>query len=277
MKIIILVSLLLLTACMNPMKSIENHKKEFTENYKDNFISYQVKGRNMRLAWSGNPELPPIIFVHGSPGSFDAWSEFLVNKDLQKKYHLIAVDRPGYGGSDKGAVELSVQKQSEDIIAALQFNKSHKPAIVIGHSYGGPVVARMAMDYPERVSGLILVAGSIDPMLEETKWYQHVATVKWLNWMVPQFLLVCNDEIMALKPELELMLPLWAKIKVPTIILQGDQDDLVNPSNLAFAKSQLTHAQILGDDMISGMNHFILWKRPELIIDSISRIEARLQ
>ncbi|MGZ3724309.1 MAG: alpha/beta fold hydrolase [Pseudobdellovibrio sp.] len=277
MKLFFFIAVLMLTSCMNPMKSIETQKKEFTEKYKDNFISYEVKRRHMRMAWSGNPDLPPIIFVHGSPGSYDAWAEFLVNKELQKKYHLISVDRPGYGGSDKGKAELSLQKQAEDIIAALQFNKSHKPAIIIGHSFGGPVAARMAMDYPGQVAGLILVAGSIDPSLEETKWYQNLATVKWLNWMVPQFLIVCNDEIMALKSELDLMMPLWEKIAIPTIVLQGDQDDLVNPGNLAFARSKLIHARILGDDMMTGMNHFILWKRPDVILDSISRVEAARQ
>ncbi len=43
----------------------------------------------------------------------------------------------------------------------------NQKTILVGHSLGGPVIARTAMDYPDLVDGLILVGGSIDPEMEK--------------------------------------------------------------------------------------------------------------
>src|SRR3546814_16092495 len=50
------------------------------------------------------------------------------------------------------------------------------PAIVVGHSLGGPIAAKLAMDYPDRVRGLLLLAPSVAPALEAPRWYQRLAT-----------------------------------------------------------------------------------------------------
>lgn len=265
---------LLLSSCVNPTKMIQDKTDDFRKNYKDNIIIYSVDSRPMSLAWSGDPQNPPLLFVHGSPGSHEAWSEFLVNKELQKKYHLLAVDRPGYGGSQKGGVELSVQKQAADIVKALEFNHSGKKAILIGHSYGGPVIARIAMDHPEKVAGLIFVAGALDPEFESVKWYQYPATWSFFRWILPNNLTVCNDEVMALRKELEDMLPMWSRITAASIILQGDDDELVDPKNLQFLEQKLAHSQILKATLVPGLNHFVPWKRPDLIFDGIESMKS---
>jgi pimeloyl-ACP methyl ester carboxylesterase len=41
-----------------------------------------------------------------------------------------------------------------------------KQVILVGHSLGGPLIARMTMDYPELIDGLVFVAGSVAPKLE---------------------------------------------------------------------------------------------------------------
>ena len=48
----------------------------------------------------------------------------------------------------------------------------HERIMLIGHSLGGPVIARMAMDYPDAYQGLIFVAASIDPEMEKEEWYR---------------------------------------------------------------------------------------------------------
>ncbi|HEY5692223.1 MAG TPA: alpha/beta hydrolase [Cyclobacteriaceae bacterium] len=45
-------------------------------------------------------------------------------------------------------------------------NKNARPIILIGHSLGGTVIARMTMDSPELVDGVVMVAPSIDPEIE---------------------------------------------------------------------------------------------------------------
>jgi pimeloyl-ACP methyl ester carboxylesterase len=266
----------LIGGCMNPTDVVDAQKKEFKEQYKDNFYTYTSDGQKMSAAWSGNENKRPLILIHGSPGSYDSWAQFLVSADLQAKFHIIVPDRPGYGGSGAGRAELSVEKQGRAIWDALQFNKSGLPAILVGHSYGGPVIARMAMDRPDKTAGLIFVASSVDPQLEEFKWYQNIAIWSVTRWMVPTDLVVCNDEIVALKAELERMLPLWSKITAATAIIQGDADDMVDPRNTAFITKNLTKGPIVSSQMVTGLNHFVPWKRPDLILDSIRDVENQI-
>jgi hypothetical protein len=49
-----------------------------------------------------------IVFVHGSPGSWSAFSRFLMDEDLKKAGRLISVDRPGYGLSEPKTPERSL-------------------------------------------------------------------------------------------------------------------------------------------------------------------------
>lgn len=258
---------LLLLSCANPTKSIKNDIMEM-KSKPHVFTSYKSGKHSMRLASSGSSHLPPLLFIHGSPGSWEAWAAFLNNKDLQKNFHLIAVDRPGFGGSDTGKSELSLKEQADAVSAALAFNVSGKKAIVIGHSFGAPVAVRLSLDHADLVKSMILVAGSVDPDLEETKWYQNVATWWPVRVMIPDSLRVANEEIMGLKDELKKMVPEWKNITSRVVIIQGDADDLVQKENVDFMK------KVLGDkivrlEMIKGMNHFVPWKRPDLILNAI--------
>jgi pimeloyl-ACP methyl ester carboxylesterase len=259
-----------LVAACNPMGNI---KKEIAEEEASGrFIHYQTAHHSMRLAWSGDVKKRPVLFVHGSPGSWEAWAGFLQNSDLQKRFHILAVDRPGYGGSDRGKTERSLQIQAADIIEALKFNQSGLPAIVIGHSYGGPVIARMAADFPEKISGVIYVAASVDPELELTRWYQYPASWWPIRWLIPTDLRVCNEEIMALKEELEILLPLWSKMTSKTVVIQGEADDLVPKENYDFILRQLDKKYIVKATLVPELNHFVPWKRPELILEGIDAL-----
>ncbi len=260
-----------LSACLNPMKSIEPEIKDFKKEFPNNFQTYPTPNRQMHFAWSGDPSRPPILFVHGSPGSWQGWSQFLQSKDLQKNFHVLAVDRPGYGGSQKGEPELSLQKQAADIVASLKFNKSGKRAIVIGHSLGGPIVARMAIDHPEQISGLVLVAASVDPRLEELRWFQYLG--KWFSWILPSDFKVCVKEIWPLRGELEKMEHLWSKIKAKTIIVHGEEDPLVQVANVDFMVSHLSPENLVRTDRIPELDHFIPWNQPDLIFKSIDSLK----
>ena len=45
-----------------------------------------------------------LIFVHGAPGSWDAFKDYLTDEDLKSKARVVAYDRPGYGGSGTDAM-----------------------------------------------------------------------------------------------------------------------------------------------------------------------------
>ena len=209
-----------------------------------------------------------VLFVHGSPGTWDTFVDCMGSADLQRSARMVSADRPGFGGSGAGTVERSLEKQAAALRPILDSNRSGRPAVLVGHSYGGPVVARMAVDYPHLVGALVLVAPAVDPELEDTKWYQIAAGWPFVSWLVPRDLMTTNREIMALEGELEKLLPHWPRIRVPVTVIQGEKDRLVPPGNADFAARRLVNApvtMIRRDDL----NHFVPWMRPDLITDAV--------
>lgn len=237
---------------------------------KPRYHTYTVGDRKVHAVELGDPEKPPVVFVHGSPGSWDAFIKYMGDLDLVNQAHLISVDRPGFGKSQRGKHEPSLEKQAEAVMAALASNRSGKPAILVGHSYGGPVIAQMAVDFAKDVAGLIFVAASIDPELEKTKWFQIPADWLIFSWLVPKDLRTSNREILPLKGELEKLLPRWKNIHQPVTVIQGEKDRLVPAGNADFAAAKLTEAPV---DMVrdAELNHFIPWTRPDLIKTAVLR------
>jgi len=248
-------------AVLAKVEQLLNPRRQFNNWYTHN-------ERPMYYAITGDEDKPLVVFVHGSPGSWDAFIHFLSNTRLLERTRLASVDRPGFGGSGYGVHEPSMQQQSANIMPLIEKERNGQPVILVGHSLGGPVIARMAMDFPRLIDGLIMVAPSIDPELEKTKWYQIPANWKLLSWIVPTTLRVTNREILPLKGELETMRPLWQKIKVPVTVIQGEADKLVPAGNADFAAKMLPAAQ-LTMVRVEGLNHFVPWNRPDLIETAI--------
>jgi len=263
---------LMLTACSNPMLAIEKDTDRFLNEHPNNFGFVESEQRKVHYAWSGDRSKPPILFVHGSPGTWKAWSQFLLNENLQKNYHVLAIDRLGYGDSGKGLTEVSLQKQAQAALAVLATNKSHLQAILIGHSYGGPVIAQAAMLNPEKISGLIFVAGSVDPELEKIKWFQYPASWWPIKHLIPLDLKVCNEEIFPLKAELLKQEGDWQKIMSKVAIIQGDEDNLVPPQNADFLIRKLKKDSLLSVEKIPKQGHFVPWERPDLILKAIASL-----
>ncbi len=232
--------------------------------YKGTLHKYYSGNRVINYLEVGDSSLPLVVFVHGSPGSLSAFIDFMADTALLGRAQLITVDRPGFGSSNFGMAEPSLQKQAEYLKPILEAHVGQRPVILVGHSLGGPLIARMAMDFPELIDGLIMVAPSIDPELEPNEWFRAPLATPFLSWMLPRSLRASNDEIYHLKPELEEMLPMWPKVNAPTIVILGTKDTLVPRENADFAKKMITHAP-LSLQVIEGMDHFVPWNRPDLI------------
>lgn len=237
--------------------------------------TFRYQDSDMFYAAIGDTNNPKVLFIHGSPGSWDNFSSILNDTNLLNSFRMVAVDRPGFGNSGYGKPVRSLETQAELIAEVLIRENLFTPTLLVGHSYGGPVIARMAIDYPPLVDGLIFVAASIDPKLEKTRWFQILFNHKILSWILPGALYSSNEEILALKKELELMLPLWKEIQVPAEIIQGDKDNLVPLENAFFGDSVLVSAptNLLIEQ---GMDHFVPWNRPELIKKSMYSILSRI-
>lgn len=229
---------------------------------------YFVGKQRINYLIVGSDSLPLVMFVHGSPGSLSAFIDFMGDEQLLQHAQLVSVDRPGFGTSNFGYAEPSIEKQAADLIPILEKHRDQRPVILVGHSLGGPVIARMAMDYPALVDGLIFVAPSIDPDLEPNEWFRGPLATPFLKWMLPRSMRASNDEIYMLKPELQKMIPLWSKVKAQSIVIQGLKDDLVHPGNADFAKKMITQAPVKLVT-VDTMTHFVPWTHPQLIREAV--------
>lgn len=210
-----------------------------------------------------SPAPARVLFVHGSPGTWDGWKGYLEDPRLRAAARLLAPDRLGFGGSERGKAVPSLAEQAAALAAVLE-SEPGPPAVVVGHSLGGPIAARLAMDRPELVAGLLLVAPSIDPAEERHRWYNVAGATQVVQWFLPIDWTISNRELWPLRQELEAMLPFWSSIRCPTVVVQGLADDLVPPGNADFAERRLPPGTVRVD-RYPGENHFILWKRPETV------------
>jgi 2-hydroxymuconate-semialdehyde hydrolase len=104
-----------------------------------------------RRAGSG----PPMLLLHGIPTSSRLWDS--VGADLAADFDVIGPDLLGYGESAKPA-DRDVSMAAQAVLApklldALGVDR----AVIVGHDLGGAVAQRMAVDAPERASGLVLI------------------------------------------------------------------------------------------------------------------------
>jgi pimeloyl-ACP methyl ester carboxylesterase len=229
-------------------------------------------GHDIHYVTSGNDKRPLVLFVHGSPGSLSAFIEFMADSMLLQKAFLATTDRPGFGHSNFGVGEPSLEKQANILKPILEKYKNNRPIILVGHSLGGPLIVRMAMAYPDLVDGLVIVAGSIDPELEpDETWFRAPLATPFLSWILPRSFRSSNEEIYQLKPELQKMLPYWKDVTCPVVVIQGKADSLVPAGNADFARKMLTHASV-DFVLVEGMDHFVPWSNPELIRNAVLRL-----
>jgi len=233
---------------------------------------YQFDGYDIHYARSGDEHKPLVLFVHGSPGSLSAFIDFLADTVLVDQALLITTDRPGFGYSRFGIAETSLERQAAALKPILEKYKNNRPVILVGHSLGGPVIAQMAMNYPDLVGGLVFVAASIDPSLEPDElWFRAPLATPFLSWLLPRSFRASNEEIYQLEPQLENMLPRWKNVTCPVIFIQGMRDNLVDPGNAEFAKRMMTNTSV---ELVTkdNMNHFVPWSDPELIRNAVLKI-----
>ncbi len=267
--LVLVVCLALLDSCMQFRMSKSEIDTYFSNKpHKGTLHQYRIESRNIHYVIAGDSTLPLVLFVHGSPGSLSAFIDFLADTSLLKVAQLATIDRPGFGYSNFGMAEPSLSRQAACLRPLLEKHKGQRPIILVGHSLGGPLVARMAMDFPQLVDGLILVAPSIDPSLEPNEWFRGPLATPFLKWLLPRSLRASNDEIYHLKPELEQMLPLWPRITARTTVIQGKKDVLVPWANATFAQRMITNAPVKLM-MVEDMNHFVPWSHPQLIRQAI--------
>lgn len=102
-----------------------------------------------------------VILVHGYSASTVSW-DAVVEPLAGKGFRVIALDLVGFGFSEKPSwFDYTINAQAR-MIERFMDRMGIGRAVVVGNSYGGAVAATLALDYPERVEKLVMVASVID-------------------------------------------------------------------------------------------------------------------
>ena len=134
--------------------------------------SIEVAGARLNVVELGQNDAaePPILLLHGASSNLEAMRQPLGNL-LANNHRVILIDRPGHGWSARARDEDSTPAIQARMIAEALAKLDTGPVIVVVHSLAGALGARMALDHPDRVAGLVMLAPVTHP------WYGGVGFI----------------------------------------------------------------------------------------------------
>ena len=258
--------LIMLAGCAIPGPAVSRAERERIESFVYD-APLDIGPTRIAAYRGGDPAGPRVIYVHGTPGEGLNWADFLVNP--VPGTDSIAIDRPGNGASEPIGPITDIADQAAALQPLLE-RREGRGVILVGHSYGAPVIAEAALRYPGRIDGLVLVAGSLDPELERTLFVQKIGASPFVQPHLPRWIRNLNLELIALENELRPLADRLASLGIPVEIIHGTKDTQVPYSNVEFIESAISDKPNV--TTIEVGNHFVPWQNEELIRESIQRL-----
>lgn len=122
---------------------------------------------------TGESAAPRVLLIHGANANLrELWTPFA--DTLAEDFHVLAMDRPGLGYSSRPKRARTLKVQAE-LAAAVLRESGAEPAIIVGHSYGAAVALRLAIEAPQLVRGLVLIAPACHEFPGKPIWWARLA------------------------------------------------------------------------------------------------------
>jgi pimeloyl-ACP methyl ester carboxylesterase len=252
-----------------------------------------VSVSGVRIAYvAAGAGAPTVCFVHGTGGSSQVWMDQL--EGLADLGHIVALDLPGHGRSS-GDIPKGIDDAAAvvaDFLDALGIAR----VVIGGHSMGGAIAQQLALSYPERVAGVILIGTGarlrvlprlldllatdyprgVDLLMSlavaakapaELKTELHRATADNAPGVVLGDLQAC-DRFDVMKR--------ISTISAPTLVICGEEDQLTPPKYARFLGERIAGATVA---VIAGAGHYVQAEKPHettaAIRDSLARLGGR--
>src|SRR5215212_2690686 len=253
-----------------------------------------INVNGIRLVYERRGQGTPLVLLHGYPLDHHLWDD--VAPLLEDAFDLIIPDLRGFGGSSTVDSFYAMEDFASDIAALLDHLEIQKAAIA-GHSMGGYIALAFARLYPERVSGLGLVASQVlaDPEERKQGRYKSAAEVadkgiaSVVETMTPKF---TSDPqlqefarksmegqqpaayIGALKAMAERVdsTPLLSSLAVPIVVVHGDEDQLIPIDRAREVKAAIPKAHLVE---ISGAGHMPMMEAKEKTAEALRHLAYR--
>jgi pimeloyl-ACP methyl ester carboxylesterase len=140
----------------------------------------EIAGCDTYVAEAG--EGPAVLLLHGFADTADCWRR--VVPGLLRRHRVVAIDIPPFGRSGQPPVRdgHGLVDYYQEYFPALFDSLELRKAVIVGHSLGGAVALTMALEHPERVDRLVLVAPA--GLGERAPWWWQAIAGRYLNWPV---------------------------------------------------------------------------------------------
>jgi pimeloyl-ACP methyl ester carboxylesterase len=134
----------------------------------------EVAGGRLHLVELGPAGAQPVVLLHGANGNLADMRT--LGDRLAAKHRVILIDRPGHGWSDRpgGRADASPARQAVLVHQALE-RIGVSRAILVAHSWAGVLATAYALDYPQSVGGLVLLAPVTHPSPLSIAWHNNIA------------------------------------------------------------------------------------------------------
>jgi 3-oxoadipate enol-lactonase len=256
-----------------------------------------MKTRDGRFGYeaAGDPALPPLVFLHGIGGAARAWRGQL--DFFGDRFHTIAWDMPGYGGSAP-LPAVSIASLADALQAFLQQVGAIKP-VIVGHSIGGMIVQQLLAKSPRIASAVVLAQTSPAFGKPDGDWQKNFIDARLgpldrgetLVTLAPSLVkeLVGDDpdpngldlarDCMAAVPPATYRATMLAlmgfdlrsalkNIAVPTLVLSGSKDNNAPAAMMAKMASYIPSATYVE---IEGVGHLVNLERPAVFNAALDR------
>jgi pimeloyl-ACP methyl ester carboxylesterase len=230
---------------------------------------------------SATPRAPQLILVHGAGGSHQHWGQAVRSADAASTY---ALDLPGHGRSG-GAGRRSIGDYAA-LLMGFMDSLQLQQVVATGHSMGGAIAMMMALEYPERLAGLVLVGTGarlrvLPAILEGTisdfedtiklicRYAYGIDTARQLVRRGQQQMLEVAPQIIhddfAACDAFDVMERL-GEIRCPTAVICGTDDRMTPPKYSEYLVERIDKAELT---LIAGAGHMVMVERPDLVADAI--------
>jgi pimeloyl-ACP methyl ester carboxylesterase len=130
----------------------------------------------------------PLVLIHGAGCNLEDMRLALGERLAGRR--LILIDRPGHGWSERRGAEGSSPEYQAAIVRDVLDRLAVTRAIVVGHSWGGALAVRLALDHPQYVAGLILLAPPLYPFPRGMTWFYDIMATPVLGWLIAYTMLL---------------------------------------------------------------------------------------
>lgn len=116
-------------------------------------------GRRLRSVVAGEGDGPLVVFEAGMSAPAASWIH--TQREIGAVTRTLSYDRAGYGGSDPDPRPRTLERIVDDLTDLLYCIGETEPVVLVGHSWGGPIIRLFAERQPHRVAGLVFVDATL--------------------------------------------------------------------------------------------------------------------